>query len=190
MIHRNKKENLYGKYDIKRGFTLIELLVVISIIGLLSTIALTSLDGARKKARDAAIMTAANSMMKAAQIDAASSQNYSAYYFYNWGTTQQNCDSYFGSTSNPASVRAACNSIIKNIGTSATARIYSSTAGGIYPKLTIMVYLPGAQKYYCVGSNGGSSASTLTSPWASGCGGGYNEWKCSGCYKDSTANGS
>lgn len=37
----------------KRGFTLVELLVVISIIGLLSTFALISLDNSRKKARDA-----------------------------------------------------------------------------------------------------------------------------------------
>lgn len=37
----------------KKGFTLIELLVVISIIGVLSTVAMTSLNGARKKARDA-----------------------------------------------------------------------------------------------------------------------------------------
>jgi prepilin-type N-terminal cleavage/methylation domain-containing protein len=36
-----------------KGFTLIELLVVISIIGLLSTVALTSLNGVRKKTRDA-----------------------------------------------------------------------------------------------------------------------------------------
>jgi general secretion pathway protein G len=36
----------------QKGFTLIELLVVISIIGLLSTVAMTSLSGARKKAND------------------------------------------------------------------------------------------------------------------------------------------
>jgi len=37
----------------KKGFTLIELLVVIAIIGLLSTLAVVSLNGARVKARDA-----------------------------------------------------------------------------------------------------------------------------------------
>lgn len=37
----------------QKGFTLIELLVVIAIIGLLSTLAVVSLDSAREKARDA-----------------------------------------------------------------------------------------------------------------------------------------
>lgn len=45
MIHRQK------------GFTLIELLVVISIIGLLSTVAMTSMNSARKKGRDAKRVT-------------------------------------------------------------------------------------------------------------------------------------
>ena len=51
-----------------KGFTLIELLVVIAIIGILSTIAMTSLNGARKKAKDASFKSSAASIVPAAVI--------------------------------------------------------------------------------------------------------------------------
>ena len=52
----------------KKGFTLIELLVVISIIGLLSSIVLSSLSDSRKKARDTARIRAVNETRTALQM--------------------------------------------------------------------------------------------------------------------------
>ena len=51
-----------------RGFTLIELLVVISIISLLSSIVLTSVNSARKKARDARRLTDMRTMQTALEF--------------------------------------------------------------------------------------------------------------------------
>jgi len=51
----------------QKGFTLIELLVVVSIIGVLSTIAMTSLNGARAKARDARRKTDLYNLSQAVQ---------------------------------------------------------------------------------------------------------------------------
>jgi len=52
-IKLNKKSAFAKATADRRGFTLIELLVVIAIIGLLSTLAVVSLNNARQKARDA-----------------------------------------------------------------------------------------------------------------------------------------
>ncbi|MDD3190415.1 MAG: type II secretion system protein [Candidatus Pacebacteria bacterium] len=51
-----------------KGFTLIELLVVIAIIGILSTIAMTSLNSARKKANDASFQSSASSVVSSMVI--------------------------------------------------------------------------------------------------------------------------
>jgi prepilin-type N-terminal cleavage/methylation domain-containing protein len=59
--------NLHNKTH-SRGFTLIELLVVISIIGLLSSIVLASLNGARKKAQEAVIKSDLKNFMPQAEL--------------------------------------------------------------------------------------------------------------------------
>lgn len=52
----------------QKGFTLIELLVVISIIGVLSTIAMTSLNGARRRAWDAKRISDLKETQKAVEL--------------------------------------------------------------------------------------------------------------------------
>ncbi|MFA5318506.1 MAG: type II secretion system protein [Patescibacteria group bacterium] len=56
-----------------QGFTLIELLVVIAIIGLLSTMATISLNGARIKARDARRLADVRQLSMAVELSAANS---------------------------------------------------------------------------------------------------------------------
>lgn len=65
------KERINKQMKKKKGFTLIELLVVIAIIGLLSTLAVVSLNGARAKARDASRLSALKQMSTAIEMERA-----------------------------------------------------------------------------------------------------------------------
>lgn len=66
------------KKDINRGFTLIELLVVVAIIGLLSSIVLASLNSARVKGSNAALVSQLTNMRTEAELLLNSTDNYDA----------------------------------------------------------------------------------------------------------------
>ena len=170
-----------------KAFTLIELLIVIAIIGILASIVLVSLSGARVKARDAAIISSANSMMKQAQINSTNSGDYSAYYITNgWADTASECNAAWGSTPNPSEMRAACLDINAKNGNRGV--WMASWGGATQPKASVIAYLPGADKYYCIGSHGSSSATSNGNGDGSGCGA-LGSWNCPGCPGDTSANG-
>lgn len=62
----------------KRGFTLLELLVVISIIGLLASITIVSIDSAKKRARDAQRLSDMAEIQKALELYKEASGEYPA----------------------------------------------------------------------------------------------------------------
>lgn len=180
-------------FSTRQAFTLIELLIVIAIIGILSSVILVSMGNARGKAKDASIISSANSLMKAAQVSSLSTGNYFAWGGSNgtsassWSlnTSEINgCDSQFLSTPDVASAQAACRNILKTQGEDTSFSAKNIWVGSWYPamgpRLTIMVWLPSVNKYYCIGSSGGSAV-VVNDGWFS---------PNSGCVGDPAANGS
>jgi prepilin-type N-terminal cleavage/methylation domain-containing protein len=96
-----------------RGFTLIELMVVVSIIGLLSSVVLASLNSARTKAKDAAIKSSLT------QIHLIMAQNFDQYGSYCelapsvWIPQSGGCSSQFTGSFAPEA-RKICQNIMDN----------------------------------------------------------------------------
>jgi len=111
-----------------RGFTLIDLLVVISIIGLLSSVVLATLDSARVKARDAQRITALKQIQTALELYYADNGRYPG-----WGGS----GGVNGYTRSPAAVTEAGSPLSKcGYGAPGTPGAGSSSyAPGIWCKL-------------------------------------------------------
>lgn len=167
-----------------RGFTLIELLVVISIIGFLSSIVLTSLSEARLKARDANLKLQLSEFQKLMELEYSDTGSY-ANLQKGWASNSNDCTakSFGGNYSSKA--LSICNQLVSLSEDGffpnpppGGYRFHTGTqAGQLDPNdykraFSIIVYLPGKQAYFCIGS-GGKSDDTSTVGLA---------WNQPGCY--------
>lgn len=103
----------------REGFTLIELLVVVAIIGLLSSVVLTSLNSARLKARDAAVRQGVRELAKLFELDYDGTGSYTGLNSdsCSWVTvSSSNCNSFFTGTYT-IQARNICNNISANANT-------------------------------------------------------------------------
>ncbi|MGB4076685.1 MAG: type II secretion system protein [Minisyncoccia bacterium] len=142
-----------------RGFTLIELLVVVAIIGMLSSILLGSLTSARTKARDASVRAHVRQLATMMSLQYSDSGSY-ANLQYGWDISAATCaDSFTGTYA--AKVREICTKITE-----------LNTGSGMYTGVTaagttntthfsIMAFLPAKGTWFCVGSGGGNSDTTV-----------------------------
>ena len=143
----------------KRGFTLIELLVVIAIIGILASIVLVSVIGARDKARDARIVSAMAQLRTQAEL---SNEEYGSYVKVGCGMGTE--------------TSALCDDITKQIGVAGWPVFATSTPNSDnYCAVTQLKTKFGANPdYYCVtrtmGCNSINASTTCISPNTVGCG--------------------
>ena len=153
----------------RQGFTLIELLVVIAIIGLLSSIVLASLNSARNKGKDAAIMSQMAEIRSQAELFYSSNGN-----TYTASGTGGGEDSY-GECTNSAHVKFAgtmfddgvtgnVHDLIVSAGANRNtsySRIYCSVTKSTWA-LAIPVHNPKAGTTgWCVDNTGASKAVNL-----------------------------
>jgi len=135
----------------QRGFTLIELLVVIAIIGILSAVVLASLNTARSKGSDAAVMSDLNGIRTQAAIYSNSSGNYGTN-----SAVESSCaatDNLFNDTTIKNQIAGAQKA---NNNGSITCNVAAN--GAAYAVSAALVTTPGT--YFCVDSTGISTTTT------------------------------
>jgi prepilin-type N-terminal cleavage/methylation domain-containing protein len=139
----------------ERGFTLIELMVVIAIIGMLSSIVLSSLASARNKANDAAIKQQMRSIVNAA------ASYYGTNGTYGVAVTAATCPTTGTSMFfTDLGIRNAIASGMNYAGTGATTRC--ATDGVNY---AVSIQLRSSSNHWCVDSQSAAKTITTGTTW-------------------------
>lgn len=181
----------YNNFKNSRAFTLIELLVVIAIIGLLSSVVLASLNGARAKAKDSLIKQSVLELGKLMFLEYSDNGSYQNMipttssgggdggWFGNntdCSQTDQDNESFRVSVYAPKA-KEICKKILEASGSKPAlyvGRVYSELSNPTGKTFTIFAWLPGKGQWFCAGHKGTNSetddpATTSSSPIHPGC---------------------
>ncbi|MES2216622.1 MAG: type II secretion system protein [Patescibacteria group bacterium] len=167
------------KSRLNKGFTLIELLVVIAIIGLLSSIVISSLATARLKGKDASIKQQMSQLRNLLELNKIDYDSYAQLQPNTWFNTAGSCASNIPGGNYYNQAVTICNAIYalnandpnNFMGNNYSMYMGEQTANNNF-KYSIMAWLPGKKVYYCMGSSGKSSDTTVPN----------NFWNQAGCY--------
>ncbi|MDB5266885.1 MAG: prepilin peptidase dependent protein type pilus assembly protein PilA [Parcubacteria group bacterium] len=151
------------------GFTLIELMVVISIIGLLASVIISSLNVARQKGRDGAIKQQIGQLRTLIELNYSEYGTYSQIQPYIWFQNPIDCSNSITTGNYANQAQLICLNLFKLNGNSPNNWLgpsYFLFLGNNVSnsnKYSISTFLPGKGKFYCLGSGGISSDTTGSS---------------------------
>jgi len=141
----------------RKGFTLIELLVVIAIIGILASIVLVSLGGARTRAKDARIQSSMSQIRSSAELYLSDNNTYV-------GMKANCCDAAAMPAAGPCrDIYTLCGDIDTQNGTTVGKPNFNESATDYCAYVTEA----SLTKYFCVSL--GKSGETATNPATTAC---------------------